>query len=172
MASVVVRTNPKFSRILRELRSAKGAYVAVGVQGEEANIGQGGDLNLAGIATVNEFGTKDGDIPPRPFMRNAWDKNQENIRTVQRKALEQVVAGKRTAADGLAIIGAWFQAAVQKEITSNTPPPNAPRTIEIKGSSRTLIDTGKLRQSITYVVHMSGRDDGDDGAATLQGEAA
>jgi phage gpG-like protein len=170
-ADFAVKIDPAYARIMRELRAAKGAYVTVGVQGADANIGASEDLNLAAIATVNEFGTKDGRIPPRPFMRNAWDKNQEALRVVQRKALEQVVDGKRTAADGLALIGAWFQAAVQNEIASNTPPPNAPRTIEMKGSSRTLIDTGRLRQGITYAVHMSGRDDSGDNV-TVTEEAA
>ena len=41
---------------------------------------------------------------------------------------------------------------MQDNLTNGNWKPNAPLTIELKGSSHPLIDTGQMRQSITYVV--------------------
>jgi hypothetical protein len=49
-------------------------------------------------------------------------------------------------------LGAFGAAKIQDQIASNMPPPNAPSTIAQKGSSGTLIDTGRLRQSITWAL--------------------
>jgi len=36
------------------------------------------------------------------------------------------------------------------QINSNTPPPNAPRTVKRKKSSKTLIDSGKMRGHVDH----------------------
>jgi hypothetical protein len=41
---------------------------------------------------------------------------------------------------------------IQHEITVLRHPPNAPATIRAKGSSKPLIDTGEMRQSVTYQI--------------------
>ena len=50
-------------------------------------------------------------------------------------------------------LGAMAVGEVQKYVTELDTPPNAPSTIRQKGSSNPLINTGALRQSITYEVH-------------------
>ena len=40
---------------------------------------------------------------------------------------------------------------IRKNITSNTPPPNATSTIQDKGSSKTLVNTGMMLQSVQIV---------------------
>ena len=49
-------------------------------------------------------------------------------------------------------LGALIVADIQEQITDISSPPNAPSTIQQKGSSNPLIDTGGLRQRITYRV--------------------
>ena len=51
-----------------------------------------------------------------------------------------------------------MQRDIQASILSNTPPPNKPSTIRRKGSSRTLIDTGLLLNSVQSEV-IKGNDD-------------
>lgn len=42
-----------------------------------------------------------------------------------------------------------FKQAILDMIDSSMPPPNAPSTIRQKGHGRTLIDTGKMKKSLT-----------------------
>ena len=53
---------------------------------------------------------------------------------------------------GLALVGAQAVSNVQDTIRDLDDPPNAPSTIAAKGADNPLIDTGRMRQSITYVV--------------------
>jgi|Deesub1362B_J571_1020462.scaffolds.fasta_scaffold00499_29 phage gpG-like protein len=50
--------------------------------------------------------------------------------------------------------GAFLEGAVKEKITQGDPswPPLRPETVKRKGSSKPLIDTGKLRTSITHKV--------------------
>lgn len=40
---------------------------------------------------------------------------------------------------------------IRKKIASNVPPPNAPSTVALKGSSKTLIASGEMRNSVQLV---------------------
>lgn len=159
-SKVIIKDSGEIARVVSELRKVRGAVVKVGVLGEDANIVRtsrtGGSMTLGEIAQVNEFGSRDGRIPARPFMRNTWDALKPELRALQRRTLERIAAGTMGVEQGLGLIGEWFAGAVKKTITAGVPPPNAPRTIALKGSSKPLIDTGQLRQSITHVVEMQG----------------
>ena len=41
---------------------------------------------------------------------------------------------------------------VKLTISNNMPPPNSEKTIKKKGSSKTLIDTGAMRNAVSYRV--------------------
>ena len=164
-AKVIIKDTGELARIVQEIEKAKRAIVKVGIQGNEASTvrtsDSGAALTLGEIATVNEFGSEDGRVPARPFMRNTWDNRQKELRAIQRKTLEQIATGRMTAEKALDVIGLWFANAIKKTITDGVAPANAPRTIEKKGSSKPLIDTGALRQSITHVVEMNGSGGGE-----------
>ena len=49
-------------------------------------------------------------------------------------------------------LGLRIQRDVQRTIRNLSDPPNSPITIHNKKSSNPLIDTGRLRQSVTYKV--------------------
>ena len=68
--------------------------------------------------------------------------------TAVKQAIEGNLSGARASLEKAGLIG---QSAVQANM-GGTPPPNAESTIRQKHSDVTLIDTGSLRQAITYVV--------------------
>lgn len=109
-----------------------------------------GDLTLAELGTILEYGT--ATIPPRPFLENGVRIAKDKIAQVSEKLLASIVKGKRTITEGLEVIGALAVSAVQENIAQGDFAPNAQSTIDRKGSSRPLIDTGRLRQSITFLV--------------------
>jgi hypothetical protein len=136
------------------LKSLAFGYTTVGVHGNQVTE-DGTSLSL--VASANEYGTIDGRVPERSFMRSAMDEGRAELGELQRRLFLLVLAGKMDPKRALGIIGAKAKALVQAKIASNIPPPNAPSTIARKGSTRTLIDTGQLRQGIEYVVHPTGK---------------
>lgn len=102
-------------------------------------------------AVWNEFGTRRG-IPERPFMRNAMRNNRAAYRDALRKSASKILLGETALATVLNKLGILAQGDIQAEITSLNSPPLSPRTIRAKGSSKPLIDTGAMRQAVTWIV--------------------
>jgi hypothetical protein len=108
-------------------------------------------LSLAALGAIHEFGTSR--IPPRPFLATGVAVGRDRIREVSKAALLGIVRGKRSIAEGLAFVGMAAVASIQKVIADGGYfIALSQQTIDQKGSSKPLIDTGQLRQSITYVV--------------------
>ena len=114
----------------------------VGVH-EGAGVHPNGDgETFAEIAIKNHFGS--GNIPARPFL----DVGVESVIPKINRAVEiELIKGKpRQALEQMARLAVG---GVQAYMTDLQYPPNAPYTIEKKGSSNPLIDTGALRANIT-----------------------
>lgn len=131
------------------------AKIEKGVQGPKAvkvgfPKGKAG-ADIVSIAIWNHFGTSRG-IPARPFITIAMFKNRRQIRAALRKIAEGTVKNGTPLATQIPKLGALGTGLIQDQIASNMPPSNAPSTIRQKGSSRTLIDTGRMRQSVTWEV--------------------
>ncbi|MBR2140293.1 MAG: hypothetical protein IJ963_05470 [Phascolarctobacterium sp.] len=89
-------------------------------------------------------------IPERSFIRSAFDENEEKIGDIAWTAGEAVVKGALTSDNALKLVGQEVQGMVQRKIDTGPFVPNSPATIRRKGSSKPLIDSGRLRQSIRY----------------------
>ena len=105
------------------------------------------------IAASNEFGLG---VPRRSFIADWFDQNLQKNEQFIVRMMKAVASGKLTKERAFELIGLKFQGDIQKRISAGIPPANAPATIKAKGSSTPLIDTGQLRQSITYVVNPKG----------------
>jgi hypothetical protein len=101
-------------------------------------------------AVYNHEGTVH--IPRRPFITVAMFKGRGQIRNDMRKIAKSVVEGKAMLPVQMEKLGLKGAGLIQDQISSNMPPPNKPSTIRQKGSSGTLIDTGRMRQSVTHEV--------------------
>ena len=139
------------NRLMADIRVTAKMAVSVGVHGDA---GDEEGTPLAQYASANEFGTEK--IPERSFIRSTVDAEMSNLKAIRNKALLQIALGRLAPRQGIALIGVYLQGKIQEKIASNVPPPNAPATIAAKGSSVTLIDTGRMRQAITYEVHEEG----------------
>jgi hypothetical protein len=146
-----------YRRFMQLADDVSKGVVTVGVHGGDyTDPNGGGTTSLAMVASVNEFGSKDGRVPERSFLRSTTDEQLPALRALRDQVVGKIVLGQMTPRKGLGIMGAYLAAKVQAKIASGIPPPNAPSTIAAKGSSRTLINKGQLRQSITYEVHPNG----------------
>ena len=108
---------------------------------------------MAQIAMFNELGTSTS--PSRPFLRMSVDENQDKINTMCRTELQGIVNGG-TAEQCLNRLGVFGVSLVQEKIGSGGFAPNAPSTVRKKGSSKPLIDTGRMRQSVKHTVKSRG----------------
>lgn len=160
-AGHVRRSGPGLARVLDRLRpQLEGLEVTVGIQStqgaELVETEDGAPVNLATVATVNEYGSADGRIPSRPFMRTSARRFGKKWLKAFRLRLKEAIVGRRTVVQAASIVGNIARADVQMTITRGPWKPNAPYTIARKGSTRPLIDTGQMRQSIRYEVSRRG----------------
>lgn len=115
---------------------------------------EGGTLTVAEIAVVNEFGTEDGHVPARSFVRSTFDEQRDALKETAAELLVDVLFGEKTTRQALGLLGADLAAKIKNKITQGdgVPPPNAPSTVAAKGSDRPLVNTGRMLNAITWQV--------------------
>ncbi|AZI13548.1 hypothetical protein ACU6T4_09115 [Avibacterium paragallinarum] len=121
--------------------------IAVGIPAEDNAVLEEG-FNLATLAAVLEFGSADKRIPARPFLTQTLKENTAKYTALYREGINN----GEDAHHLLSKIAQIAQADVQKNIEQGDWAKNAPSTIKRKKSSKPLIDTGRLGQSIKGVV--------------------
>lgn len=181
--SRVIDRDRGWAQMLKQVDAMAGkSYVKVGVLGDKGGglheqdpDGKASPLTLTEIGAVNEFGSEDGHVPERSFLRSTFDRMREEMTGDAAKLLPQVLDGKLSVATALNVLGAKLAAEVKKTITViGVPPPNAPSTVARKTRAgdwnrggqaqgvlqwgvRALVDTGRLVGSIAWAV-VTGRD--------------
>lgn len=133
--------------LIERLRADKEKAVYVGFPAEfDEPVEGAGNFNLASLAAVLEFGNEH--IPSRPFLRQTLSENQEKYTALFTQLFKQGLQIERIY-EQLALVA---QGDVQLNIARGNWAPNAKSTIKQKGSSKPLIDTGKMRQSVKGIV--------------------
>jgi hypothetical protein len=155
-----------------------GAYVKVGILGgsddrgglhhKDAD-GKASPLTIGEIAVVNEFGTEDGHIPARSFVRSTFDRMRAELQADAFKLLLKIVLDRKmTVEDALNILGLKLATGIKKTITegAGVAPPNAPSTAKAKvpasskgakrqkaiDGARPLVDTGAMLAALSWAV--------------------
>lgn len=140
--------------LLKRLKEFKKAIIKIGVQGPDSWKMTDG-VPVVRYAAANEFGTKNAGrnrnvvIPERSFLRSTTDKKKGWRKEID-QAYVNVFEGKDAAIAAIAKVGIVARDDVIQTITDGVAPANARSTIAKKKSSKTLIDTGTLRNSISY----------------------
>ncbi len=153
----VVDRDLGFRKIMKGITSLTNQEVVVGiVEGSlthamsKGNRKQTPGLNIAQYAAENEFGTRI--IPQRSFMRSTFDENLPVIEDYVLNRYDAVVRGEETSTIALKKIGQLLQDAIKRKIDRIRTPPNSPRTIALKKSSKPLIDFGAMRAAVRYLI--------------------
>ena len=107
---------------------------------------------MASLALIHERGSAANNIPARPFMKQTRQRAEGRFARLLRRLYKQVVDSKVSPFEGLSKLGMAYEGEMKNTFTTGSFTPNKPATIKRKGSSRPLIDTGHLRQSITSKV--------------------
>lgn len=140
----------KFQKMLKKLVETE---VRVGFQHGEVIEEDGTDI--CDIVAWNELGTVH--IPARPFLRKSVDENVDKINSFLQSKKQEFINGI-PAEQILKEIGLFQKDLIQEKITEGSYIPNAVATIKKKNSDKPLIDTGRMRQSVNYVIKKKGSD--------------
>ena len=141
----------RFERMLKQLADKQ---VRIGFQRGNATEDDGTDV--CDVAAWNELGTVN--MPSRPFLRKSVDENENKISNFLQSQKSDLISGV-SAEQILKEIGIFQKDLIQEKITEGSYAPNAESTIRKKGSSKPLIDTGRMRQSVNYVITKKGSGD-------------
>lgn len=136
----------------KRMKDARGrSVVKVGIQETAGSHKESeGGLSVADVGSFHEFGTDT--IPQRSFIRAPIQDNKADLQTLQRKLLKEVMLGGKSTGEALALIGEKAQSDMIAAINAGIEPGLEQSTIDAKGSSTPLIDSGQLKQSIRYKV--------------------
>jgi hypothetical protein len=147
--------------------------VLVGVPSEKASRKNGGEINNAQLARIHDLGSPLASIPARPFMEPGISKAQDRISEQMLKAARAQLDGEVEKIDvALETAGVIASNSIKKVINEGegfTPLKRATllgrlrrrqeakdwskeKREEVMGSFHPLVDTGQLRNSVTYVV--------------------
>ena len=138
---------------LKNLEKAKRGHVAVGLPYEEV----GGTVyddgqTVAQVGAQHEYGAG---VPRRSFLRTPFAAKQDDLTAAIAKQFEDVFQRGKKAEQALGLIGTVAVNISKGAFTTRGYgewPDITDDTKDAKGSSQVLIDTGTLRNSITYVV--------------------
>ncbi len=141
------RVQERLEKVLHKMAHAP--HVAVGLlQDEKVSPG----FNMVDLALVHEYGSKDGRIPRRSFIRSTCDAQQtEHLKLITRLQ-SKIIEGKKSLRQALGLLGEVVSKDMVQTINNGIAPALALATIARKGSSKALIDTGRLKGSITHEV--------------------
>lgn len=157
MAVKVKDTDKGWKRIQRAFaKLGPGMSVAVGIQGAVATAAHSGGVTNVELGAIHEFGAPKAGIPQRSFLRATADENVNRIAKRFEVIARGVADGGTATEGGLLQIGEEFRALVIDRIKAGIPPPLQQATIDRKGESTPLIDTGALIGSISVAMRKVG----------------
>lgn len=154
MAGKVTVKDKGYNAMMSRL-GRKQPTMRVGVFGDKALEGHEGGLSNGELAAVHEFGTEDGRVPERAWMRGYVDENNARVSRMLARVAEQVTAGKLTPEQGLNLVGLQIVGEIKRRLPHLSPPLEE-ETVRRKGSSATLIDKGQFRSAIAHSVTPGG----------------
>ena len=154
------RLTPEGERFFQELQKLFAKQVRVGLKrgrkGKKHN-GMPSKADLVEIALYNELGTST--IPSRPFLAQTVQMHEEEIKEMAATEVSQALLGEKDSQQAFEVIGEDVRKKVQNRIDEGQFVPNAPATIRRKGHDHPLIDTGTMRDSISYTICEKGEYD-------------
>jgi hypothetical protein len=152
--------NDKMPAIERAIKRLGRLEARVGVMGKSGAASGDPRFGMAELAYVHEFGSQKAGVPQRSFIRSAFDDQGAALVKLASQVAKAVVEERISPEDGVALIGEWGVARVRENMVRGIAPPLAPSTLAKRkriqpgkaGSDKPLIDTGRLRQAVTYEV--------------------
>jgi hypothetical protein len=137
-------------KILKAVKTmSTSPHVQVGIlQDKERKNG----FSMTALAAVHEYGSSDGHIPARSFIRSPCDAQEKKHVELIKKLEDKVLKGQLTIKQALTTLGEVIAKDMVQSINKGINPSLKAATIKRKKSSKPLIDKGLLRGAITHEV--------------------
>jgi hypothetical protein len=152
--SRVIDRDLGYSRIIRNLKEIgklRTPAVFVGISADAGTYPDGTPVVL--VAGVNEFGSSDGRVPERSYLRSTMDEKRAVYLAALTKASGKGVDfGKGALRRELEALGDRAVKDVQRKIDAIKSPRNAPSTVARKGFDDPLVETERLKRAISSEV--------------------
>lgn len=151
-------TKDNVSVVLRSIQQLASNEVLVGIPASTTERQDGEPINNATIGYIQETGSPANNLPARPFLVPGAQKALPQAEALMKKGAKSALDGNRDIADtALHAAGLAAQNAVRATINAGVSPALAEATLanrRRRGRTGTvpLIDTGSLRNAITYVI--------------------
>lgn len=119
-------------------------------------------ITVAETAAIHEFGTKDGTIPERSFLRELFRSGRRDLTKAQFKILRKYMLGQITGQKAANMLGLFAESFLKEQFQTGGRgkwPALAPDNRRAKkqgGKAKPLVDTGELRDAQTYEVLKDG----------------
>lgn len=153
--SVTRKKTAQGKRVDGVMAALNGSHVLVGFpQGDPKAQRAEGTMSNASLAALHNYGSPEQHIPARPFMTEAMEsgENKRKVRILMLGGLRRMVVGRETLRGMLGKAGEFMVGAIKDSIRDGNWALNKPRTIAAKGSSRPLIDTAQMMNSVSAKV--------------------
>lgn len=140
-----------WTKLRAKLKKLDGASVRVGVLASRGgNIEHTDGITMTELAAIHEFGTRN--VPERSFIRKTTVEKRQEIAAITTKLAKAILADKTTHKKALDLLGLKVVGMVKGTIREGVEPALKPATIARKGSSKPLVDTGRLLNAIQHEV--------------------
>lgn len=152
----------KLTALIQRMKKLDGTEVEGGFFEEDRYGSEQGNLPVAFVAYMNEYGHSLGlqGTPERPFMHETFEGKREQAhmaRAMRKVFLGALVDGRsvdRMLKDAGVIVVDLLQAAID-----DYPGSNSPATIRRKGFNDPLRNTDRMLNSVKFKIHKGGRSD-------------
>lgn len=126
----------------------EGERVATGNSNGDRQIDDMSELSR--IAFTLEFGAPHLGNKKWPFMTKALQNNKGRVKDLSAQLYDRASEGRLETMRALGILGEFHQEQIKEQIRLTRTPRLEESTIERKGSSKPLVDTGQMIQSVTH----------------------
>lgn len=133
--------------------------VSVGIPQDKDERKGDGEINNAALGYIHEHGAPEAGIPERPWLVPGVKSAQDDITVRLKQAGAAALEGKKSVVEKIFhAVGLIGQAAARSYIQASEHfEPLLPRTLKARErrgrtGDKPLIDTGQMRNSVTYVI--------------------
>lgn len=141
-----------YDKFKQSLKKISKVDLLVGVPQEETQREAGSkSITNAELMFIHTNGSPAKNIPPRPTIEPTINENKARITKMFSEGVKNALSEDGSTKD-IEKLGIWLMNKIKAKFGSDELAPDSPATIAKKKSDRPLIDTGQLRNSITYVI--------------------
>jgi hypothetical protein len=140
------------TKVLKQISNLAKQSVLVGIP-DDSPERHDGEISNAQLAYVQNYGSPAAGIPARPFMEPGIEDAKERISAQLKKGSRALMDGDlHTANQAMNAAGLIAVNSIKNKITDGDFEPLKPATVKRKGSDKPLVDTGSMRNAITYLI--------------------